>query len=505
MFTQKDLQQITQKGIQLDEINRQINYFQNGFPASDLYMTASPGKGIIVLSEGEELHFREIFQNNGPDFHIIRFIPASGAASRMFKSLYEALDKLEGKSEEEQAAWIKNNGEIKEFFKKLKSYPFNEDLKVSENALPADILKDLLEEEGLGYASKPKGMLKFHKYGAGDRRSSFEEHLLEAVRYCTNRKGIVRIHLTVSPDHLEGFEAEAARIIPRIEEKTGTQFDLSFSFQKPETDTIAVDLSNEPFRDSDGSLLFRPGGHGALIRNLGALDSDLIFISNIDNVAPDRIKEVRVRYKQVLAGVLLEFRSKIFYFLQLLTSSEKIEKSRLDTMVKFMYDKLGVAIPEGLPDWSTPELRSWLVQSMDRPIRVCGMVKNEGEPGGGPFYVRSESGEVSLQIVESSQIDLDKAHQAAVFGESSHFNPVDLVCSIRDFKGNTFNLSQFVDYNTGFISSKSLGGRSLKALELPGLWNGSMAGWLTVFVDVPVDTFSPVKTVFDLLREEHQA
>lgn len=504
MFSQKDLHQIADKGIQLDEINRQISYFQNGFPPADVSMTASPGKGIIVLSEGDERHYRDVFLNNSPDFHITRFIPASGAATRMFKSLFEALGVLDGKSQNEQEVWIGEHKEIRDFIKKIGNYPFYEDLELADDVLPSDILKALLEDGGLAYATKPKGLLKFHKYNVEDRRTSFQEHLLEAVKYCGNRNQVVRVHMTVSEDHLEGFRMEAARIIPKIEEDSGAQIDLSFSFQKPETDTIAVDLSNEPFRQPDGSLLFRPGGHGALIKNLDALDSDIIFISNIDNVAPDRNKEARIRYKQILGGVLLEFRSKVFYYLQLLDSGEKLEKRRLDSMLSFIHEGLGVAIPEGLPDWSTPELKIWLQESMNRPIRVCGMVKNEGEPGGGPFYVRSDTGEVSLQIVESSQIDLGNAHQAAVFGESTHFNPVDLVCSIRDFKGNKFNLNLFVDQNTGFISSKSVGGKPLKALELPGLWNGAMAGWLTLFVDVPVETFSPVKTVFDLLREEHQ-
>ncbi len=504
MFAQKDLHQIAEKGILPDEIYRQIKYFQNGFPPLDICMTASPGKGIIILSEGDEKHYKDIFQDQGPDSQITRFIPASGAATRMFKTLYEALDNLKEKSKQEQLSWVAGNQEIRDFFESLESYPFYEDLEIGENASPEDVLKNLLGAEGLDYGSKPKGLLKFHKYSKEDRRSSFEEHLLEAVMYCGNRSNMVRIHMTVSTDHLEGFKSEAARILPGIEKETGFRLDLSFSFQRPETDTIAVDLSNAPFRNPDGSLLFRPGGHGALIRNLDALDSDIIFISNIDNVAPDRTKEIRVKYKQVLGGVLLEFRSKIFYDLQLLTSDNILEKGELDSMVNFMHDRVGVAVPEGLQSWDIPDLRLWLIQSMDRPIRVCGMVKNEGEPGGGPFYVRSEGGEIGLQIVESSQIDLENPHQAALLAESTHFNPVDLVCSIRDFRGNKFNLGQFVDYNTGFISSKSVGGKPLKALELPGLWNGSMAGWLTLFVDVPIETFSPVKTVFDLIREEHQ-
>jgi len=313
------------------------------------------------------------------------------------------------------------------------------------------------------------------------------------------------MHLTVSPDHLDGFRAEAARVIPRIEEETGLQIDLSFSFQKPETDTIAVDLKNEPFRNPDGSLLFRPGGHGALIRNLDGLDSDILFISNIDNVTPDRTKGLRVGYKQVLGGILLEMRSKIFYYLKQLKGEERIEKTRLDQMTAFLHERLGIAVPDQLEGWDAAELKQWLVSTMDRPVRVCGMVRNEGEPGGGPFYVRSESGGISLQIVESSQIDMDDPEKAALVRQSTHFNPVDLVCSTRDFRGEKFNLTRFVDPNTGFISKKSMGGEELKALELPGLWNGAMANWLTLFVEVPIETFSPVKTVFDLMREEHRA
>ena len=505
MFTQKDLQQIRSKGISIDEINQQIRHFQNGFPPADITMPATPGKGIMLLNEGTQEHYRNVFLDNGPDNRIIRFIPASGAASRMFKTLYSALDHLEGSTAADQREWISANKELAGFFSKLDRYPFYEDLAVGKDEEPARILAALLGKDGLQYGSKPKGLLKFHRYSERDRRTAFEEHLREAVKYCEGRDGIVRIHLTVSPDHLDGFQTEAARILPLIEREKGVSIDLSFSFQKPETDTIAVNPANEPFRRQDGSLLFRPGGHGALIRNLDALDGDLVFISNIDNVAPDRTKNLRVEQKQVLGGVLLEIRSKIFYYLQQLDGEEKPVKSRLDSMVTYLHERLGIAIPEMLETWDVNELKHWLIATMNRPIRVCGMVRNEGEPGGGPFYVRKESGEVSLQIVESSQIDLENREKAEIVKGSTHFNPVDLVCSLRDYRGEKFNLKNFVDPNTGFISEKSEGGRPLKALELPGLWNGSMAGWLTLFVDVPVETFSPVKTVFDLYRKEHRA
>jgi hypothetical protein len=504
MFTQKDLQQISDKGARIDDINRQIKYFQKGFPYSDITIPATPGKGILCLTDGNERHFQDVFRNNAPDFHITRFIPASGAATRMFQTLFGALEELEGKSMEKQQKWIAKKPELADFFEALEQYPFFEDMDVNKETAPAEILKMLLEDAGLGYGSKPKGLLKFHKYSADQRRTSFEEHIREAVAYCGSRDGQLRIHLTVSPAHLDGFQTEAARILPMVEKETGLNIDLSFSFQKPETDTIAVDLNNEPFRNPDGSLLFRPGGHGALIRNLEALDSDILFISNIDNVTPDRLKDTRVKYKQVLGGVLLEIRSKIFYYLQQLTGEEKVEKTRMDSMVSFLHDRLGLAIPDKLESWNAPDLKLWLINTMDRPIRVCGMVKNEGEPGGGPFYVHSQSGEVSLQIVESSQIDLDDPEKEALVKQSTHFNPVDLVCSTRDHNGEKFSLTRYVDQNTGFISEKSVGGNSLKALELPGLWNGAMAHWLTLFVEVPIETFSPVKTVFDLLREEHR-
>jgi len=504
MFSQKDLQQIRSKGISIDDINQQIKHFQQGFPPADLTTPATPGQGIMLLTGGDQQHFRDVFLDNAPDFRMIRLVPASGAASRMFKSLFNARENLQGKTSEQQWEWLNGKKEMKDFFKDLEKYPFYEDLSLEEGEAPARVLDQLLGSDGLNYGAMPKGLLKFHKYSETDRRTAFEEHIREAVKYCESRDATVRIHLTVSPAHLDGFQTEAARIIPIIEQERGVNIDLSFSFQKPETDTIAVDQDNQPFRNPDGTLLFRPGGHGALIRNLDALDGDLVFVSNIDNVAPDRLKNLRVEQKQVLGGVLLEIRSKIFYYLQQLQGEEKPEKTRLDSMVNYLHERLGIAIPEMLESWDVSDLKKWLVATMNRPIRVCGMVRNEGEPGGGPFYVRSESGEVSLQIVESSQVDLEDPEKVKIVQGSTHFNPVDLVCSLRNYRGEKFHLRQFGDQNTGFISKKSVGGKSLKALELPGLWNGSMAGWLTLFVDVPVETFTPVKTVFDLVRKEHR-
>ncbi len=503
MFTQKDLQQIRSKGISIDDLNQQINHFKTGFPPADLVAPAIPGKGILTLRKGDEEHYLQIFRKHGPDLYMTRFIPASGAATRMFKSLYGALEILHGKSREEQGALVQKDVEIDNFLKELPQYPFYEDLKFSGEETPAQILALILGPGGLDYGKRPKGLLRFHKYSKNDRRTSFEEHVRESARYCTGRDGVLRMHLTVSPAHLDRFQIEAARVKARVEKETGIHLDISFSFQKPETDTLAVDPSNKPFRNPDSTLLFRPGGHGALIQNLDALDSDMIFISNIDNVAPDRLKERRVRNKEILGGILLEVRMQVANYLKQLTGDDRLERTRMETMAVFLHERLGVAVQDQLENLNSEQLRAWLIRTMDRPIRVCGMVKNEGEPGGGPFYVRSAPGEVSLQIVESSQIDMENPGQAAIVKRSTHFNPVDLVCGVRNFKGEKFMLTRYVDPETGFISEKSVGGKPLKALELPGLWNGAMARWLTLFVEVPVETFSPVKTVFDLLRNEH--
>ncbi|PID91214.1 MAG: NAD metabolism ATPase/kinase [Bacteroidetes bacterium] len=500
MFTEKDLEQIGEKGIHIDELHRQIDHFIKGFPFADILAPASPGKGLICLNDSEEEHYRALYLQHADELKICRFIPASGAASRMFKALFAALDALRPLDAVAQEDWLNTHPEMANFFNHLGDYPFYEDLGLKENALPSECLAAILGPEGINYGALPKGLLKFHAYSPEDRRTAFEEHLREAVAYCADQEGRVYMHLTVSPAHKPAFEAEAQRVLPAIEAETGKRFQLSWSYQLPETDTLAVDSENRPFRTADGSLLFRPGGHGALIQNLAALDADLVFISNIDNVCPERKRDERIAYKQVLGGVLLEIRSRLFAFLRLLTDGRPAQ-SDLDAMLAFLQDHLGIPVPEMIGEET---LGDWLLRTMNRPIRVCGMVRNEGEPGGGPFYVRNASGESSLQIVEGSQIDMDDPEKLAILKASTHFNPVDLVCGLRDFRGKKFELKDYIDPNTGFIAEKTFEGRFLKALELPGLWNGAMADWLTLFVEVPIGTFSPVKTVFDLIRSEHQ-
>jgi hypothetical protein len=400
------------------------------------------------------------------------------------------------------------------FFKNLDKFAFFQDLSESMEATGKSIsraiedrdydliLDHLLSLPGLNYGNLPKGMIKFHQY-PGFSRTALGEHLVEGANYCKDAGGVVRIHFTVSPEHMEGFKALVDEVVPYYSEKFNVTYDISFSIQKPSTDTLAVDMSNEPFREEDGSLLFRPGGHGALIENLNDIDSDIIFIKNIDNVVPDHLKEETYRYKKVLGGLLLDVIEKINEYLAEL-ENPNINNGRVYEIEKYCSSELSLQFPADFNNYSHDDKRETLQYMLNRPVRICGMVKNEGEPGGGPFWVRNSKGEVSLQIVESSQINKDDEQQAEILAGATHFNPVDLVCSVRDYKGQKFDLRKFVDPETGFISIKSKNGKQLKAQELPGLWNGAMANWITLFVETPIITFNPVKTVNDLLRPQHQ-
>ncbi|WP_455612594.1 DUF4301 family protein, partial [Bacteroides sp.] len=435
---------------------------------------------------------------------VVKFVPASGAASRMFKNLFEFLgadyDAPETKFE-------------KTFFEQIEKFAFYDDLNaacekmsgkdisalVSEGNYKA-VVAALLEAAGLNYGALPKGLLKFHRYEDGNR-TPLEEHLVEGALYAANKNGKVNVHFTVSPEHRRLFEALVADKAAVYAKKYGVDYNVTFSEQKPSTDTIAADMDNQPFRDN-GKLLFRPGGHGALIENLNDLDADVIFIKNIDNVVPDKLKGDTVLYKKLIAGVLVALQQKAFAYLELLDSGRYTHEQVIE-ILQFLQKKLFCKNPE-TKNLEDAELVLYLKEKLNRPMRVCGMVKNVGEPGGGPFLAYNSDGTISLQILESSQIDMDDPEKKEMFEKGTHFNPVDLVCAVRDYKGHKFDLVNFVDKATGFISYKSKNGKDLKALELPGLWNGAMSDWNTVFVEVPLSTFNPVKTVNDLLRDQHQ-
>ncbi|GAB3333311.1 DUF4301 family protein [Larkinella ripae] len=487
-FTEQDQHQILAQGATLEQVDEQIQHFIDNFPYLPVIKAATVGDGLIRVDEQEADALVTRFDRQAPSLSLLKFVPASGAATRMFKSLFAA---LEGKSDKS----------VEEFFSRLSDFAFYDVLKGVSGETDRHVLSALLTDEGLDYGSLPKGLLLFHRYPEGPR-TPVEEHLIEGAVYA-NSGGRVRIHFTVSPEHRSRFEELIERVRPDYEALLGVTFEVTFSEQKKSTDTISVNPDNTPFRNADGSLLFRPAGHGALIENLNDIDADVVFIKNIDNVVPDELKENTFVYKKVLGAILLDVQQQIFRFQELL-SDDMVSEGYLTELDEFLRNTLCILPPDGFDGWTQDEKVDYFRQKLDRPLRACGMVKNVGEPGGGPFWAKNSDGSVSLQIVESAQIDLGNADQKQIFDTATHFNPVDLVCALKNREGEKYNLPAYRDPQTGFITSKSKDGKELKAQELPGLWNGAMADWNTVFVEVPLITFNPVKTVNDLLRKEHQ-
>ncbi len=501
MFSKEDKDQITGKGISQDTIEYQLEKFRTGFPFTRIINTATIDKGLLSHSDSEKELLIESFDKLSNGLAIKRFVPASGAATRMFKSLFAILQKLKDTAPGDQQDVINADPEVKAFFENIESYPFYADLNLSGTENYFQILDKLLNDNGLSYGKLPKGLLKFHNYSKGSR-TAFEEHLREAAGYCA-QEGTVNMHFTISPEHYQSFTDLEDQVLPGLEKELSLIFNLSYSFQKEETDTLAVDNENKPFRDAKGKLVFRPGGHGALLENLSDIGGDIVFITNIDNVAPDRFKDSRIRYKKFLGGVLLKAREEIYRHLEVLSMPELPDPIYFLKLFSWMSDVMYISVPVDVIEGERSNQRDWALNILDRPIRVCGMVKNEGEPGGGPFFVEESNGNVSLQVVEPSQIDVNDPAQKSILASSTHFNPVDLVCSLRNQVGEKYNLMDYRDPDAGFITAKSMLGKDLKAQELPGLWNGSMAHWTTMFVEVPGLTFTPVKTVFDLTRSEH--
>ena len=505
MLSQNDLKQIAAKGITEEQINVQLEEFKTGFPFLKLEAAASVDNGIIAPDEQEKEQMIAAWNAYKADGKkIVKFVPASGAASRMFKDMFAFLSADYD---------VPTTDFEKKYFDNITRFAFYGELndacvKNEGKDIPAliaegnykAVVANMLEAKGLNYGQLPKGMLLFHQYPEGSR-TPMEEHLVEGALYAASN-GEANVHFTVSHEHLDFFEKKVADKKDIYAAKYGVKYNISFSEQKPSTDTVAANADNTPFRNDDGSLLFRPGGHGALIENLNEIDADVVFIKNIDNVVPDRLKQETVDYKQVIAGILVTLQKKAFAYLEKLDSGAYSHDDLVE-MVRFVQRDLCCRKAD-IKELEDAELVIYLRKKLNRPMRVCGVVKNVGEPGGGPFLTYNQDGTVSLQILESSQIDKSNAEYQKMFTEGTHFNPVDLVCAVKDYKGQPFDLPKYVDKSTGFISSKSKGGKELKALELPGLWNGAMSDWSTVFVEVPLATFNPVKTVNDLLREQHQ-
>ncbi|MCW8980655.1 DUF4301 family protein [Altibacter sp.] len=505
MLTNKDLQQIKDHGLTVDAVVKQLETFVRGIPPVHIITAASKGNGIEVIPQNVQEKLIARYEAEKDGLEIVKFVPASGAATRMFQFLHEFLDTYDPKNEKLNT-YLKE-GERKElttFLNALKDFAFVNDVrKVIRNNYPDYkhckkgqrcyyFVKAMLERDGLNFGNLPKGLIPFHKY-TKYATTAFEEQLYESAYYASS-KDDAYLHFTFSEAHVGYFKEEFNNIQKRVSKKTKTQFHISYSFQKKETDTIAVTEENRPFRDDKGNLILRPSGHGALLENLNEVNADLVFIKNIDNVVAEEYVEQIAYFKKVLAGKLLWLQQKIFSYLEYF-EQENGEES-IKEVSSFLWNELSIKdIPKTIQE---------LKYILNRPLRVCGVVRNTGAPGGGPFWVKSETGNTTLQIVEMAQIDLDDPRQKAIVNEATHFNPVDIVCGLKNYKGEKFDLTKFTDPKAGFIATKSQHGKLLKALELPGLWNGGMAQWNTAFVEVPLSTFNPVKTVNDLLQKEHR-
>ncbi len=506
-MTNQDEKTLEQRGIAPELFEAQLRRFETGFPYLRILDTARVGDGIISFDDaGREkavARWERFLADGG---QVYKFVPASGAASRMFKALFEFLDGSDDVPAEGSAA--------DSFIKELPRFAFYAELNEAAKRMYGadldtlkgagrykDIVAALLKKEGLNYGGLPKGLLKFHSYAEGPR-TPLEEHLVEGAQTAANSHGVVNLHFTVSPEHRELFDKKIAEALPALEKRLGVNYNISLSEQKKSTDTVAVNPDNTPFREN-GELLFRPGGHGALIENLNDIDSAVVFIKNIDNVVPDSQRQATIDYKKVIAGYLVEVVDTIDKYLDMINTGRYTMDDVRD-MIAFMHDTLNIR-DEKMKSLEDVDLVLYIKNKLNRPVRVCGMVRNEGEPGGGPFIAYNADGSTSPQILESTQIDPANAAYKDMMGRATHFNPVDLVCYVKDAEGRKFNLPDYVDPDTGFISSKSKNGKELRALELPGLWNGAMSDWNTVFVEVPIATFNPVKTVNDLLRPAHQS
>ncbi|TXE08994.1 DUF4301 family protein [Gelidibacter salicanalis] len=513
-FTDKDILQMEHKGLSLAKVESQIALFTTGMPFANLTAAATIGNGIVRCSDSDKKHYINFYDAQRDKVSIAKFVPASGAATRMFKSLFRFIDEYSPEQETINSYINRTkDADLSLFFVGLEKLPFYghvlEHVKKfypnyeswSDDKQKLLFAKTMLDEDKMNYGFYPKGLLPFHKY-KDHLSTAFEEHLFEAALYASTNNA-ADLHFTISERHNHIFDAEFKRVQKIVEAKTNTKFKISFSYQKEATDTIAVTPKNEPFREENGELTFRPSGHGALLENLNQLDADVIFIKNIDNVVVYKYEDEVAEYKKMLAGMLLEKQQQIFKYLNVLEDGD-LSESDLIEIAEFLINELNIVISTEFEKYSKKYQIEYLFSKLNRPIRICGMVKNEGEPGGGPFWVKSENGEISLQIIESAQIDKDNKSQIKILDSATHFNPVDLVCGTNNYKGEIFDLQKYIDPKAAFITAKTSAGKDLKALELPGLWNGSMAYWNTIFVEVPLITFNPVKTVTDLLKPTHQ-
>ncbi|MEJ4089713.1 DUF4301 family protein [Galbibacter orientalis] len=513
-LTETDKKQLKQKGIKETQVAEQIEIFKKGIPFVNLIAAATINHGIHKFSEKEKEKYVALFESEKDKLNLLKFVPASGAATRMFKALFQFLNTYNPAQETINAYINREKAEIiRTFFIGIEKFPFYEEvikrfvekhpdfLNLPDHFQKYYVVKILLDKDEFDYGSSPKGLLPFHKYKTHPA-TAFEEHMYEAALY-DESNGVAKLHFTISKEHNNDFDEEMDKIESRVTEKTGVSFETSFSYQKESTDTLAVSMENEPFRLETGEILFRPGGHGALIENLNDQDADIIFIKNIDNVVVYKYKHELAQFKKILAGKLIEVQNRAYKYAKLLDETTPNEQM-INEIKDFLRTELNVHVKSDVDKYKEVYQIEFLKEKLNAPIRICGMVKNEGEPGGGPFWIKDEDGNISLQIVESPQIDSKNKFQEDILKAATHFNPVDIVCSTKNYKGEKYNLLDYVNKQQAFITNKTKEGKELKALELPGLWNGGMAFWNTIFVEVPLTTFNPVKTVVDLLKPAHQ-
>ncbi|MBN2144587.1 MAG: DUF4301 family protein [Candidatus Aureabacteria bacterium] len=540
IINQKDLKNLEEKGISPDTVQKQIDAMMKGVSFVKLIRPCIPAAGITVLDASRLKEMAQVFMKESPSRKVMKFVPASGAGSRMFQPLLsllpvkttdfkdpyrgrgfqtfhhvlleKRLENLEKGESQDQVSTDKDIIFFQTFITRIREFPFYPDIQSFFQSKGDDvdtliaqrqytrILNLILGPEGMNLSDYPKALLKFHRY-PDHARTALEEQCVEALDHAVNQKGKAAVHFTFSREHLSLIKDHIKKI-RSLYETGGKKLDIRWSVQKESTETVALDMHNQPLRDEDSNLVFRPGGHGALLENLNELQGDIIFIKNIDNIVPDSLKQDTLFYKKVLGGYLISMQKQIFTYL------ERLETIQDDSIIteagEFLEKEICVKLPFEWKSQSSVQKRDFLFSMLNRPVRVCGMVRNQGEPGGHPFWVEHKSGIQTIQIVESFQINKDDHDQKTIFSSSTHFNPVDLVCSVRDYRGNLFDLTRFRDAAQNFISVKSWKGREIKMLELPGLWNGGMADWNTFFIDVPLSTFNPVKTILDLLRKEHQ-
>lgn len=514
MLTAIQQEQLERKGIAVHKLVQQLKRFETGFPVVQLVRAAVKNDGIMTLNATDVAALEALFNSRIDDLRVLKFVPASGAATRMFKFLHEFLRDYDPVEDSINSYINKTNAQdLFAFFVAIEKFPFYDTVmhalktKYDDWQSRADrdkkvlFVQELLHDTGFNYATMPKGLVPFHKY-KDHSATAFEEHLFEASIYAA-RNNTAYVHFTIAPLFKSDFDSEYVRIKDIVQHKTNTQFEISFSHQSESTDTIAVDATNKPLVLEDGTFYFRPAGHGALLENLNTLDADLIFIKNIDNVTTSSMEQEVSVYKKILAGLLISIQERIFKYLRLLDRKQITPALQIE-IEDFLKETLCCVFPDGYKKYAPTYQLEFIHDRLNRPLRVCGMVKNEGEPGGGPFWVKNAHGETSIEIIESAQVDTTDGRQAAIFKGGTHFNPVDLVCGVRDYNGYKFDLAAFCDVETGFITTKTYMGTPIKAQELPGLWNGGMAFWNTIFVEVPLFTFNPVKTVNDLLKPAHQ-